>query len=137
MVLPGRIDGLVDDGHVLAVDGRSTGRVDGSLVNYGSGLLVSGEAARGVNCLVDADSLLVDGTASGSVNGGLRTVVRLELGAVFTLSDVDGVGVVGASGLELDGGVGVRVGVTRSEDGKVVSSEFSMTLWACVLLLFF
>ena len=109
VVLLGVIDGLVDDSYVLAVDGRSTGGVDGGLVNDG-GLVVP--EAGGVNCLLDTDGLVEGGTAGGCVDGdayaGLLAVVGLETGAVFTLGDVDGSVMVTRLGVVFDVGLGVR-----------------------------
>jgi hypothetical protein len=106
----GVIDGLVDDCYVLTVDRRSAGRVDGGVVDDGSGLLVAVEAGS-VNCLLDADGLLELGTAAGSVDGdaytGLLVVVGLVTGAVFTLGDVDGSVVVTRLGVVLYVGLGV------------------------------
>lgn len=117
VLLLGVINGLVDDSYVLAVDRRSTGSVDGGLVNYGSGLLVVLEAGS-VNCLLDTDNLLELGTAAGCVDGGayaeLFAVVGLETGAVFTLGDVDGgVVVVTRLGVVLY----VSLGVSRLRSG--------------------
>lgn len=110
VVFLGVVDGLVDDSYVLAVDRRSTGRVDGGVVNSGSRLLVLLEAGS-VNCLLDANSLSELGTADGCVDGGayagLFLVVGLETGAVFTLGDVDGSVVVTRLGVVLNVGLGV------------------------------
>jgi hypothetical protein len=126
VVLAGRVDGLVDYGYVLTVDRRSARHVDSGLVDYGSGLLVLGETAGGVNCLVDPDSLLVDGAVGRRVDSGayarFLTVAGLEAGAVFTLGDVDrGVVVVAVRlGVVLNVGLGVRG--LRSDVGTIVSS---------------
>ena len=104
------VDGLVDDSYVLAVDRRSTGRVDGGGLDSGRGLLVLLEAGS-VDCLLDANSLPELGTADGCVDGGayagLFLVVGLETGAVFTLGDVDGRVVVARLGVVLNVGLGV------------------------------
>jgi hypothetical protein len=116
VVLLGVVNGLVDDSYVLTVDRRSTGRVDGGLVNYCSGLLVVPEAGS-VNGLLDTDSLLESGAAAWGVDGdayaGLLAVVGLETGAVFTLGDVDRCVMV-ATRLGVVLNVGLGVGRLRS-----------------------
>jgi hypothetical protein len=121
--LLGVVDGLVDDSYVLAVNRRSTGCVDGGLVNYGSGLLVVLEAGD-VDSLFDTDSLLKLGTVGGCVDGDAYAgllVVGLETGAVFTLGKVDG-SVVVVTGLSVVLNVGLGERRLRSAMASMVSS---------------
>lgn len=116
MRFPWVVDGLVDDSHVLTEGRRSTGHVDSDVVNYGRGSLVVREAG-GVDCLLNTDSLLENGTVGWGVNScayaGLLAVAGLETGAVFTLGDVDRGGVA-ATRLGVVLNVGLRVGRLRS-----------------------
>lgn len=60
------LNSLFGDSHVLVVDGTNgRGRVDGGLVDVGGSLGEVRRVARGVNCLVDTNSLLVNWAATG------------------------------------------------------------------------
>ena len=92
------------------------GNVDGGLVNDGRSRSEAGSGGRDIDSdVVDVDSVLAGRTADGEVDGGINdsglvTVLGLETGADFTLSDVySGVLVaVGMSDLKVSFGVNVR-----------------------------
>jgi hypothetical protein len=155
----GSVDGLLGDLDVLLVDGTCGRGVDGRLA-YAVGFLVNGAVAgsvdgglvdtdafledgamgRGINGgLVDTGVRLVNGTVAGRVDGGTDdagffTVVGLEAGTVFVLSNVNG-SVLATTGL-VDIDVDVRLRVRSARSAVLLAVVLSTDAGTAVSFLF-